>query len=71
MYQRIFGSCNFDAAPTSAGVMQTLRPCGGCFYDFYLTPQGELLVIELGKNGDERNCRPLNPEPVPACPWPS
>jgi hypothetical protein len=47
LYQRCFGSSNFEVQRTAAGVLQTLQPIAGKLYDFYMTSTGELLVEEV------------------------
>jgi transposase-like protein len=47
LYQRSFGSSNFEVQRTAAGVMQTVQPIDGKLYDFYLTSCGQLLVEEV------------------------
>jgi hypothetical protein len=54
LYQRSFGSSNFEVQRTAAGVMQTLQPIGGKLYDFYLTSSGQLLVEEVDGDSKER-----------------
>ena len=48
LYSRTFGDRNFEVARTAAGVLETLKPIKGRFYNFLLF-EGQLVVTELDK----------------------
>ncbi len=45
LYQRTFADRNFEVT-TSQGVLTTTRRVGGCFYSFFVSPSGALIVQE-------------------------
>ena len=50
LYKRSFGDNNFRVTVTSAGVLQTLRPINGRFYDFSFGQARQLFVVEVDKD---------------------
>lgn len=48
-YRRCFGERNFEVALTASGVLETLKPVKGRFYNFLLSSTGNLVVTELDK----------------------
>ncbi|MEW5310745.1 MAG: hypothetical protein WDW38_002512 [Sanguina aurantia] len=49
VYTRSFGDRNFEVAADSRGVLQTVKPVGGCYYDFFLAAAGVLVVTEVDR----------------------
>lgn len=49
LYVRTFGDNNFEIVRTASGVLQTIQPVQGCFYDFSLCDSGKLVITELDK----------------------
>jgi hypothetical protein len=51
LYRRIFGASNFEVAATKEGVMQTIKPVQGRFYEFFqaaaASGQLQLVVVEV------------------------
>jgi hypothetical protein len=54
LYQRCFGSSNFEVQPTAAGVLQTLHHVAGKRYEFLVHSSGQLLVEEVDCDSKER-----------------
>ncbi|KAF5833854.1 hypothetical protein DUNSADRAFT_9691 [Dunaliella salina] len=46
MYKRCFGDNNFEVATSAEGVLQTIKPVKGAFYDFYAVGD-KLVAIEV------------------------
>ena len=46
LYKRTFGHRNFEVVLTPTGALMTIRPIRGCVYEFFVDPDGNLVVRE-------------------------
>lgn len=47
LYKRTFGTTDFEVAVTAEGVSETVKPVGGCYFTFWMTGSGALIITEV------------------------